>query len=60
MLQAIKGKCQEIVEGRSPSMIEKMVTQIKQHRGEHPVGYTRDQMVEMHNKVTRQKTIQSR
>jgi hypothetical protein len=51
MLQAIKGRCQEIVEGRSPSMIEKMVTQIKQHRGEHPVGFRRDQMVEIHNTV---------
>ena len=40
-------------------MIDKMVTQIKQHRGEHPVGFRRDQMVEMHNTVSRQKTNQA-
>jgi hypothetical protein len=59
MLQAIKGRCQEIVEGKNPSMIEKMVKQIKQHRGEHPVGFRRDQMVEMHKTVRRQKTNES-
>ena len=45
----LKERCQDIIDGKAPSIINKIVTRMKQKKGQHPMAFYKDNILQYHN-----------